>query len=82
MPYPKNNNRLHPTEKPLKLIELLLTTKSNENDLVLDCFSGSGTTAVACHNLKRNFICVEKDCNYWESSVNRLERVQAQMRLF
>jgi DNA modification methylase len=82
MPYPNNNNRLHPTEKPLKLIELLIRTKSNEDDLVLDCFSGSGTTAVACHNLKRNFICVEKDYNYWELSVNRLERVQAQMRLF
>lgn len=82
MPYPNNNNRLHPTEKPIKLIELLLKTKSNEGNLVLDCFSGSGTTAVACHNLKRNFICVEKDYNYWQSSVNRLEQVQAQMRLF
>lgn len=82
MPYPNNNNRLHPTEKPLNLIELLLKTKSNEGNLVLDCFSGSGTTAVACHNLNRRFICIEKDYDYWKASVERLEREQAQMRLF
>lgn len=82
MPYPNNNNRIHPTEKPLKLIELLLRTKSNENNLVLDCFSGSGTTAVVCHNLKRRFICIEKDYNYWKASCERLEEVQSQLRLF
>lgn len=82
MPYPNNNNRLHPTEKPLNLIELLLRTKSNENDLILDCFSGSGTTAIACHNLKRRFICIEKDYDYWKASVERLENTKAQLKLF
>lgn len=82
MPYPNNNNRLHPTEKPAKLIELLLRTKSNENDLVLDCFSGSGTTAIACHNLNRRFICIEKDEDYYKKSVERLENAQAQQKLF
>ena len=82
MPYPDNKNRIHPTEKPLQLIELLLRTKSNENNLILDCFSGSGVTAVACHNLKRRFICIEKDYGYWKASVERLENAQAQLRLF
>lgn len=74
--------RFHPTQKPLKLFEMILRDYSNENDLILDCFSGSGTTAVACHNLKRRFICIEKDYDYWKASVKRLENVQAQLRLF
>ena len=72
----------HPTQKPLKLIEKILWNYSNENDLILDCFSGSGTTAVACHNLKRRFICIEKDYDYWKASCERLEREQAQLKLF
>jgi len=75
-------DRFHPTQKPLKLFEMILRDYSNENDLVLDCFSGSGTTAVACHNLKRRFICIEKDYDYWKASVERLENAQAQLRLF
>jgi site-specific DNA-methyltransferase (adenine-specific) len=74
--------RIHPTQKPLKLFEMILRDYSNENDLILDCFSGSGTTAVACHNLKRRFICIEKDYDYWKASVERLENAQAQLRLF
>jgi site-specific DNA-methyltransferase (adenine-specific) len=74
--------RFHPTQKPLKLFEMILRDYSNENDLILDCFSGSGTTAIACHNLKRRFICIEKDYDYWKASVERLENAQAQMRLF
>ena len=74
--------RIHPTQKPLKLFEMILRDYSNENDLILDCFSGSGTTAVACHNLKRRFICIEKDKDYWQASVERLKNAQAQMKLF
>lgn len=74
--------KIHPTQKPLRLFEWCLNKFSNENDLVLDCFSGSGTTAVACHNLKRRFICIEKDYDYWKASVERLENAQAQLRLF
>lgn len=74
--------RIHPTQKPLKLFEMILRDYSNENDLILDCFSGSGTTAVACHNLKRRFICIEKDYDYWKASVERLKNSQAQMKLF
>ena len=75
-------NKIHPTQKPLKLFEWCLQKFSNENDLILDCFSGSGTTAVAAYNLKRRFICIEKDYDYWKASVERLENAQAQMRLF
>ena len=74
--------RFHPTQKPLKLFEMILRDYSNENDLVLDCFSGSGTTAVACHNLKRRFICIERDTDYYNASVERLKIAQSQLNLF
>ena len=74
--------RIHPTQKPLELFEKILAYYSNENDLILDCFSGSGTTAIACHNLKRRFICIEKDKDYYEASVERLKNAQAQLKLF
>ena len=72
----------HPTQKSLKLFENILNIHSNENDLVLDCFSGSGTTAIACHRLKRRFICIEKDPEYWKASCKRLEDEQRQGTLF
>ena len=78
----KKGERIHPTQKPLKLFETILSDYSKENDLVLDCFSGSGTTAVACHNLKRRFICIEKDPEYWKASCERLEQAQRQQTLF
>lgn len=72
----------HPSVKPSDLIQKLLQVHSNENDLILDCFSGSGTTAIACYNLKRNFICIEKDVDYYNASVQRLENTKAQLKLF
>lgn len=77
-----NNFNIHPTQKPIALFEYMVKTYTNENDLVLDCFSGSGTTAVACHNLKRRFICIEKDPEYWKASCERLEQAQRQQTLF
>lgn len=74
--------KIHPTQKPLAIMEKCLADFSNEGDLVLDCFSGSGTTAIACHNLKRRFICIEKDKDYWQASVKRLEDAQKQLTLF
>lgn len=79
---PQDSERFHPTQKPVKLIERQLQEYTNENDLVLDCFSGSGTTAIACHRLKRRFICIEKDKDYWGASVKRLEEEQRQGVLF
>lgn len=78
----KSQPRIHPTQKPLKLFEMILSDYSNAGDLVLDCFSGSGTTAVACHNLKRRFICIEKDPEYWAASCERLKQAQRQQTLF
>ncbi len=72
----------HPTIKPLKIFEILIKNSSKEGELILDCFSGSGTTAIACHNLKRNFICIEKDPDYWKKSIERLEEHKRQLILF
>lgn len=72
----------HPTIKPLKIFEILISNSTKLNSVVLDCFSGSGTTAVACHNLKRRFICIERDIDYYKASVERLENAQAQQKLF
>ena len=72
----------HPTQKPVALFSWCLEKFSKENDLILDCFSGSGTTAIACHNLKRRFICIEKDYDYWKASCERLKEHQSQLRLF
>lgn len=70
--------RIHPTQKPLGLFEKILLDYSKENDLILDCFSGSGTTAVACYNIHRDFICIEKDKEYYEKSIERLEQEKKQ----
>ncbi len=64
---------LHPTQKPVALFEYLIKTYSDENDLVLDNCMGSGTTAIACMNLKRNFIGFEKDNKYFEIANKRIE---------
>ena len=80
--FAKTDNSLHPTQKPVDLFGCLIDKATQENDLVLDCFSGSGTTAIACHNLKRRFICIEKDPDYWAKSCERLKAVQAQLQLF
>lgn len=79
---PETQNRLHPAPYPVELPERIMQMFSYVDDLILDCFSGSGTTAVACHNLKRRFICIEKDYDYWKASVERLENAQAQLKLF
>lgn len=79
---PQDKTRFHPTQKPVALIVRQLEEYSKEGDLILDCFSGSGTTAVACHNMNRRFICIEKDPEYHAASVERLKREQAQMKLF
>lgn len=72
----------HPTIKPLDIISKLVKNSSRAGDVILDCFSGSGTTAVACHNLNRHFICIEKDPDYWAASVKRLEEAKQQFNLF
>ena len=74
--------RVHPTQKPVPLFKWCLTNYSSEGMLILDPFSGSGTTALACHALGRRFICIERDLDYVKVSRNRLRDAQAQMSLF
>ena len=62
----------HPTEKPLTLFEYLIKTYTNENDLVLDNCAGSGTTAIACLNTKRQFIVMEKEPKYYDIILKRV----------
>ena len=66
---------VHPTQKPLSLITDLILKHSNEKDLVLDCFMGSGTTGVAARNTNRNFIGIELDEDYFNIAKDRIEDV-------
>ena len=63
---------IHPTQKPVALFEYLIKTYTNENELVLDNCSGSGTTAIACMNTNRRFICIERDETYHRKSIERM----------
>jgi site-specific DNA-methyltransferase (adenine-specific) len=70
--YKKDYNGYHPTQKPILLLEDLIKTFSNENDLVVDLTIGSGSTGVACVNTNRNFIGIEKDENYFKIAKERI----------
>lgn len=65
----------HPTIKPLEIIENLIINSSQENDTILDCFMGSGTTGVACKELNRNFIGIELDKDYFNIAKERINNV-------
>lgn len=69
-------NKQHPTQKPVALMEYLIKTYSNENELVLDNTMGSGTTGVAAVNTNRNFIGIEKDETYFQIAKERIETAQ------
>jgi site-specific DNA-methyltransferase (adenine-specific) len=74
--YMPNNSKErvgHPTQKPLDLINYFIKTYSNEDEIVLDNCMGSGTTAIACINLNRKFIGIEKDKKYFSVAVNRIK---------
>lgn len=80
--YATGIKNFHPCEKPINLICDLLNLFSKKDDVVLDCFSGSGTTAIACSRIKRNFICIEKNEDYYKISCERLATEQSKKRLF
>lgn len=71
----------HPTIKPLEIIKNLIINSSNENDIVLDTFLGSGTTAVACKELRRRYIGFEKEEEYFNIAKNRLEGISQQDKM-
>ena len=64
----------HPTQKPLSQIKKLILASSNKNNIVLDCFAGSGTTGVACKQLGRNYILIEKEQKYIDIINKRLQQ--------
>ncbi len=76
----EQKSRLHPTQKPVKLMEYLIKTYTNENETVLDFTMGSGSTGVACVNTNRNFIGIEMDDNYFEIAQKRIK--EAEYKLF
>ena len=71
---PSGKGQLHPTQKPVELLEYLIKTYTNENDLVLDNCMGSGSTGVACKILNRNFIGIELDENYFNIAKERIDK--------
>ena len=71
--FSNEGNTDHPTQKPVKLFEYLIKTYTNEGDTVLDCCAGSGTTGVACKNLNRNYILIEKEQKYYNVIKDRIE---------
>jgi len=73
-PIQGGKNRTHPTQKNLELFKTLIKKHSNEGDLVLDCFLGSGTTAVASNQTKRSFVGCERDEEYYNNSIAWLTR--------
>ncbi len=71
--FPAGRSKIHPTEKPLKLFKYLVEVSSNEGDIVLDPCIGSGTTAIACLETKRNFIGFELNEDYYQKCIDRIE---------
>jgi site-specific DNA-methyltransferase (adenine-specific) len=76
-----SRKRLHPTQKPLELMEYLIKTYTNEGETVLDFTMGSGSTGVAASNLKRNFIGIEMDKGYFDIASERINKKPRQIVL-
>jgi len=74
--------RIHPTQKPIKLYEWLLMNYAKENDKILDTHLGSGSIAIACHNLGYELTGCELDKDYYEAAMKRIEQHKQQQRLF
>lgn len=79
---PMDINRFHPTQKPVKLYEWLLTKYAVKGDKILDTHVGSASSLIACHNLGFDFVGFELDEDYYHMANERLERVKAQGTIF
>ena len=77
---PSGKGHLHPTQKPVTLMEYLIKIYTNENELVLDFTMGSGSTGVACVNTNRNFIGIELDEKYFNIAQNRIEEAKKNIK--
>jgi site-specific DNA-methyltransferase (adenine-specific) len=78
----RTGNQYHPTQKPVNLMEYMIEKSTKQNDVVMDCFSGSGSTAIACHNTKRIFIGTELDDVFYQKSIERIKNHTSQQSLF
>ena len=76
------SDRIHPTQKPVKLYQWLLLNYANEGDKILDTHLGSGSIAIACHNLGFDLTACELDKEYYDAAMKRLKQHQAQTTLF
>jgi len=77
--YNSRRGKVHPTQKPVALMEYLIKTYTNENETVLDFTMGSGTTGVACKNTNRDFIGIEQDDNYFKIAEKRIKNTQKRL---
>jgi site-specific DNA-methyltransferase (adenine-specific) len=77
-----NTNRIHPTQKPVKLYEWLLMNYAKDGDKILDTHLGSGSIAIACHNLGFDLTACELDKEYFEAAMKRLKQHQSQLTMF
>ena len=80
--YPDGEDKIHPTQKPTKLYEWLLMNYAKEGDKILDTHLGSGSIALACHNLKYDLTACELDTEYYDAAMKRLSNHQLQTKLF
>ena len=74
--------RIHPTQKPVKLYEWLLMNYAKEGDKILDTHLGSGSIALACHNLGYDLTACELDKEYYEKAMKRIQEHKQQIRMF
>ncbi len=73
---PNIKNKVHPTQKPVELMKILIENSSNEGDIVVDCFAGSGSTGVACLETGRRFFGCEIDKKFFDIAVERIKAVE------
>ena len=78
----KKSIRTHPTQKPIALYEWLLMNYAKEGDKILDTHLGSGSIAIACHNLKYDLTACELDKEYYDAAIKRIEQHKQQLTMF
>jgi site-specific DNA-methyltransferase (adenine-specific) len=78
----ESTTKIHPTQKPVKLYEWLLMNYAKEGDKILDTHLGSGSIAIACHNLGFDLVACELDAEYYNNALKRLQQHQAQLTMF
>jgi site-specific DNA-methyltransferase (adenine-specific) len=78
----KERGKIHPTQKPVELYEWVLINNAKEGDKILDTHLGSGSIAIACHNLGYDLTACELDKEYYEAAMKRIEQHKQQLRIF